>query len=384
MPTGSLSASWPACCAAWRNRFDERRKALRHAADDGERHRQTERAGANRRLRIAADRDPDRDLVRRARIDALVVQRRAVRPCQVTRSLSRIFSSSSSFSREQRVVVVEVVAEQRERLDERAAPGHDLGAAAGQQIEGGELLIDAHRIVRAQHRDGRAQAGSLGALGRRRQHDRSARSRENPAGDARRCRTLRGRPDRRARPLRSGRAAAARGSSDAPGRRVRGVFDERIDANFHGWAGIRLLGGTVPGLCKQCQRPRRRANISPASNRGKDKWASRAPSIATSIRPCRTTRRCCPISRSSGANSIVSRGINSLEIDQLSDQIAAHLAAGMARQGRLCRQPIAGELAAIRCSAAGRPEPRSSTASTACSLSTARTWRKRSASALND
>ena len=29
---------------------------------------------------------------------------------------------------------------------------------------------------------------------------------------------------------------------DAPGRRVRGVFDERIDANFHWWAGIRLLG----------------------------------------------------------------------------------------------------------------------------------------------
>ena len=38
--------------------------------------------------------------------------------------------------REQRVVIVEVEAEQRKRLDERAAPGHDLGAPAGDQIEG--------------------------------------------------------------------------------------------------------------------------------------------------------------------------------------------------------------------------------------------------------
>ena len=48
---------------------------------------------------------------------------------------------------EQFVVVVEVVAEQREGFDERTAPGHDLGAAAGDEIEGRELLIDAHRIV---------------------------------------------------------------------------------------------------------------------------------------------------------------------------------------------------------------------------------------------
>jgi hypothetical protein len=39
---------------------------------------------------------------------------------------------------EELVVVLQVVAEERERLDEGAAPGHDLGAAAGEQVERGE------------------------------------------------------------------------------------------------------------------------------------------------------------------------------------------------------------------------------------------------------
>ena len=67
----------------------------------------------------------------------------------MTRSLSRIFEQQVELLGEQLVVVVEVVAEQREGLDERAAPGHDLGAPARQQIERRELLIDPHRIVGA-------------------------------------------------------------------------------------------------------------------------------------------------------------------------------------------------------------------------------------------
>src|SRR4051794_19130919 len=53
-------------------------KARRLAADDGERHRQAERGGAHHRLWRAADRDPDRDFPRRARIDAEIVERCAV------------------------------------------------------------------------------------------------------------------------------------------------------------------------------------------------------------------------------------------------------------------------------------------------------------------
>ncbi len=70
-------------------------------------------------------------------------------PRQVTFSLSAEREQQLELLGEQLVVVVQLVAEQRERFDEGAAPGHDLGAAAGDQVEGGELLEDPHRIVGA-------------------------------------------------------------------------------------------------------------------------------------------------------------------------------------------------------------------------------------------
>jgi hypothetical protein len=63
---------------------------------------------------------------------------------------------------EQGVVVGEIVAEEREALDEGAAPRHDLGPTMRQQVEGGELLVDADRIVRTQHGDRRRQANRFG------------------------------------------------------------------------------------------------------------------------------------------------------------------------------------------------------------------------------
>ena len=72
---------------------------------------------------------------------------------------------------EQRVVVVEVVAEERERLDERAPPGHDLRAAAGQQVERREVLEDAHGIVGAEHGDRAREPDAARALGGGREDD---------------------------------------------------------------------------------------------------------------------------------------------------------------------------------------------------------------------
>ena len=71
---------------------------------------------------------------------------------------------------EELVVVLEVVAEERERLDEGAAAGHDLGAAAGEQVERRELLEHADGIVGAEHGDGAGEADPLGALGRGGEH----------------------------------------------------------------------------------------------------------------------------------------------------------------------------------------------------------------------
>ena len=78
---------------------------------------------------------------------------------------------------EQLIVIVKVITEQRKGLDERAAPGHDLRPAAGEKVEGGELLIDAHRIVRRQHGHRARQANALGARGRGGERDRGRRHR---------------------------------------------------------------------------------------------------------------------------------------------------------------------------------------------------------------
>ena len=74
------AARGPPARAARAVELGERREALGQAADDRERHRQAERAGADRRLGRAADRDPDRQrILQRPRVDAAVVDRRAVR-----------------------------------------------------------------------------------------------------------------------------------------------------------------------------------------------------------------------------------------------------------------------------------------------------------------
>jgi HxlR-like helix-turn-helix len=52
---------------------------------------------------------------------------------------------------EQALVVGEVVAEERERLDARAASEDHLGPTAGDRVQGRVALENAHRIVGAEH-----------------------------------------------------------------------------------------------------------------------------------------------------------------------------------------------------------------------------------------
>jgi hypothetical protein len=57
----------------------------------------------------------------------------------------------------ERVVVVEGVAEEREGLDEGAAPDDEFGASCRQQIDGGKFLEHPHGIGGAQDGDGGGQ-----------------------------------------------------------------------------------------------------------------------------------------------------------------------------------------------------------------------------------
>src|SRR5258705_1687629 len=59
------------------------------------------------------------------------------------------------------IVVLEPEAEEREGLDGRAAADDHLRAAPRQQIERGEVLKRAHRVLRAQHGDRAGQPDAL-------------------------------------------------------------------------------------------------------------------------------------------------------------------------------------------------------------------------------
>src|SRR3984893_8239904 len=138
----------------------ERGELLRAAADDRESHRKSERARPCGGLGRAPYRDPDRDpLLQRSGIYATLV-----------RTVANLEQLLELFG-EQTVVVRKVVAEERERLDERAAAGHDLRAAAREQIDRCKLLEHTHRIVRAQHAYSACQPDRLRAFRSSCEHD---------------------------------------------------------------------------------------------------------------------------------------------------------------------------------------------------------------------
>ena len=69
------------------------------------------------------------------------------------------------FFGEEIVVVFELEAEEREGFDEGAAAGDDFGAAVGDEVEGGELLKDAHGVGGAEDCDGAGEADLRCACG---------------------------------------------------------------------------------------------------------------------------------------------------------------------------------------------------------------------------
>ena len=167
------SGACPACGAGPAVEIDQRGELARFAADDGHHQRQPEQTRPDERLGCAADPDPDRQRVlRRPRVDALAGERRPMpaRPRHVRRVPD--LQEQVQLLGEQRVVVREVQAEQREGLGEGAAPDDQVDATFGDQVQRGELLKDPHRVGGAEHGHRTAQPDPGGPRCRRAQDHR--------------------------------------------------------------------------------------------------------------------------------------------------------------------------------------------------------------------
>jgi hypothetical protein len=138
----------------------------------GHGHRQTEASRAHRRGRRTSDRDPDRQfLLHSTGSDVRLVESGSQSARPGDRVLGADREQEVELLAEQLGVVGEVVAEEREGLDVRAATRDDLGPAVRELVECRELLPHPHRVVRAEHRDRARQPDPLGRGGCGGEHD---------------------------------------------------------------------------------------------------------------------------------------------------------------------------------------------------------------------
>jgi hypothetical protein len=145
------------------------------AADDGDHQRQAEIPGANEGAGRASDAEPDgQGVLQRARVNALPGKRRTVPARPMNVGLLADFQEQIEVLGKERIVILELKSEERECLDERAAPGDDLGPALREEIERGEFLKHADGIGRAQNGDGAGKPDTPGA-GRGRGEDHGGR-----------------------------------------------------------------------------------------------------------------------------------------------------------------------------------------------------------------
>ena len=147
---------------------DQRSETMSLTADDGDHERQPQGAGTHERLWSAAHAEPDGQRVLQwPRVDALSNERGTVFARPLHRVVVADGQQQVEFFREQRVVVVQRVAEQREGLGGRP-PSHDhFRPAMRYQVEGRETLKYPDRVRGAEHGHRAGQADALGARGRR-------------------------------------------------------------------------------------------------------------------------------------------------------------------------------------------------------------------------
>src|SRR5438105_3432880 len=110
---------------------DQWPEPVRLAADDRHHQRQSERAGTNEGAGGAADTEPNRQRVlERARVNSLPGEWRAMLPRPMNMRVFANVQKEIEFLGKERVVVLELQAEERKRFDERATTGDDLRPSA--------------------------------------------------------------------------------------------------------------------------------------------------------------------------------------------------------------------------------------------------------------
>src|ERR1700733_2651030 len=122
-------------CSSFAIEIDQRAEAMRLAADDRDHERQAEQSRAYERFRRATDADPDRQrILQRARIDSLAGQRGAMLARPSYMRVFADFQQQLELFLEKGIIVFELQAEERVRLDERTTAGDDFGAPVGDEI----------------------------------------------------------------------------------------------------------------------------------------------------------------------------------------------------------------------------------------------------------
>ena len=141
----------PSAATRFAVELHQRTEAARIPTNNCHHQRQSKQAGTRERLRGATNSEPDRQrILHGPRIDALAVQRWPEFAGPGDPLVGAQHQQEVQLLSEQRVVVLEVVAEQRERLDRGAATDDHLRSPFGDQVNGRELLEQAHRVRRAQ------------------------------------------------------------------------------------------------------------------------------------------------------------------------------------------------------------------------------------------
>src|SRR5438128_4196744 len=144
--------------------LDQRCEAAGGSADDSQHQGQAVAGRPNHRLRAAADTNPGGKVpFGESRSYVLVYEWRSkpAGPCHGL--LAEQVHEQVELLLEELLVVDEVEPEQGERFGQRAATDDELCTAVRHRVEGRDVGIYAHRVLRAQHRDGGAETDALGS-----------------------------------------------------------------------------------------------------------------------------------------------------------------------------------------------------------------------------